>query len=106
MVWTWRIRLSRPDRIGHSATQALGQLGQALRGSNGAGGGHTQLDRGGIRRLALVAIAPLLPTGPPSTEYLSVVVQQGKDIVLGQLIATLEKIQFDDESQALNFRAQ
>lgn len=106
MVWTWRIRLPRPDRIGRGATQALGQLGQALRGSHGAGGGHAQLDCSRIRRVALVAITSRLPTGTPSTGWLPVVVQQGKHVELAQLIATFQKIQFHYESQAHDFRAE
>jgi hypothetical protein len=55
MVWTRCICLPGPDRIGSRATGAL-QLGQALRDSYGAGGRHAQLDRGGIRRLALASM--------------------------------------------------
>lgn len=61
MVRAWCVRLPRPAGIGRGATEALGQLGQALRGGHGAGGGHAQLDCHRICRLALVAITSRLP---------------------------------------------
>jgi hypothetical protein len=56
MVWTRCICLPGPDRIGGRATETLSQLGQTLRDSYGGGGGHAQLDRGRLCRLALASM--------------------------------------------------